>query len=211
MNTTPQKPSAPTVNYGLIVNALNTKGVSLTPDEAKRLEEICEEERKKANLNNDLLGYSLGTDFTSWIYMLFAMVQGFISGKGDFSLAGMGDRFSNAADGAAEKGKLKKLSDACANINMRLSAEGGNLALAAPLVSGTATGNQQVVDMENSFWRQNRSASDLPTGAPVALNPGERDRFPVAPASAADNPTPGNTAAANAANPSLTSAPCPRK
>jgi hypothetical protein len=161
------------VSFQRIFDGLAQKGITLSSAEQARFEEIARDEIRKQN-GGQLIGMNIGGAAVNLIEILFSFIQrlfGSSSGTPELSIAGLTGHLTNAASGATNTGKQYVINTITANIYERMRAEGGNLAQAAPYVTGLTTGPGYAPDMTDSLMRQLTAAQNIPDGTSSSLNP----------------------------------------
>jgi hypothetical protein len=180
MSTPPTSTSPPTtndsfaerVNFATVYYGLKQHGIALTDEEKKKFETITREELLKNN--GQLFGNDLGNSAVNLIYLLFAFIQNVFNGNLTNDLGNLGSNLSQIASQTNEQDKLNQLHQATMRIHQRLSAQGGNLAAAADLVTTkkpiTTNDRSGPVEMKESIFHQLVAGIEIPAGTTTSLN-----------------------------------------
>ncbi len=145
------------VQFGTIYEGLAQKGIDLTEEEKKRLEQITKAELKHHD-NSVMSGLGLSNVF----YLLFAVIGNLMKGKGAPNFDNIGDQIAASNSQSVEMSKLRQLELASTAIFRDLKAEGGNLAAAAEYVTAVNLKGGEYKPMDNSIYDQLRVDIRLP-------------------------------------------------
>ncbi|MDX2095164.1 MAG: hypothetical protein SFW64_04415 [Alphaproteobacteria bacterium] len=158
------------IDFNTIYDGLEKRDIKLSLAERMFFEKTTRDKIKKQN-NGELLGTNHGGDLTNILQVLFSFIQKLLGGETGPTLtaSGIGDRFTNAADGATNQGKQYVVNVISANISLRLQHEGGNLARAADLMTGFTTDGYARY-MPGSISEQLATLQGIPAGTTSTLN-----------------------------------------
>lgn len=154
------------VSFETVYRGLARKGIKFTEDDKRQFEEITLSELKRHD-GGSVITTDLGVMITNLAYLLLAFAQNIFGGSsgGDFLT-----HLSNTMDRTSEQGKLRMLEQASANIYDRMKLSGGNLAIAAELVTGMMQERSAAINMNESVFSQIRATIALPEGTVTSLN-----------------------------------------
>ena len=121
------------VDYPSLFADLQKQGITLTPEEQKKCEDICGE-RLRNHDGGQVIGNSFGATIQSLVYTLFAFIQNIF---GSYSgVSNLPSTTGAAMTATGEQSKLWQLQLAESETYLRLKDAGGNLAAAAEYITG---------------------------------------------------------------------------